>query len=75
MATSARGRAASSRSCDAVRAIEEIVYELGERAGRVAGDEMQVRVAVIRFFEIDAQHEACKISQSCARIQRRKTFI
>ena len=50
--------------------------ELGERASYVLRDEVQIHAeAVIRFFQIDAQHWACKISQSYARIQRRKTFI
>jgi hypothetical protein len=29
----------------------------------------------VRAFKVDAQHGACKIDQSYARIQRRKTFI
>ena len=50
--------------------------KLGERATYVARDEVQTgREPIVCLFEVDAQHEACKIDQSYARIQRRKTFI
>jgi hypothetical protein len=40
--------------------------QIGEKFGKIPA---------ISLFQIDACHGACKISQSCARIQRRKTFI